>query len=791
MSMKNIPMIGKILMVLCAFGLLVIAGTTFTTNKMRSIDDTYSNVSDHNALSGLMLSRADSRMTAIRAAIQELLIAQTEADNGHAMQDLSTARSAFEKFIDGAATALPSHAADYRALKQQVLTVLDKDCAEAIRLGNTETGEATGSSQKIFLAQCSPLFRPLAQAFTTAVDGNLADAKTINDATTDITNATILTTWGIMLGGLAATMVMAFFAVRAWLSNPLMGLGSLMSDIAYGNVEVMVTGTDRKDEIGAMARIVQVFKETGQEKARLEADAVRQRRAADDERIRVETIQAEAAHQQRQVVDQIARGLSQLAGGELTFRLVEQFASDYDKLRIDFNGAMEKLQETMVVVSGNTSTIRSGTTEISTAADDLSKRTEQQAASLEETAAALDEITATVRKTAEGASHARQVVGTAKVDAEKSGQVVRRAVEAMSGIEKSAGQIGQIIGVIDEIAFQTNLLALNAGVEAARAGEAGRGFAVVASEVRALAQRSADAAKEIKTLISASTAQVEQGVDLVAETGKALERIVAQVSEINAIVSEISASTQEQSTGLEQINTAINQMDQVTQQNAAMVEESTAASHALSEETEELSRVISRFRIGGDIGAGVERRSARTVKPAAHKPVAALKTVGRGGPPRGGGGGGGPENRRPPPTATIGRSSDALPSKPSTSFTGCVGAACRGTAGQLRRIFGSRASRKPSPARLMATAVTRIARPGKVTIQGCERMNSRESASIEPHSGVGGCAPRPRKPSAAASRMASETPSVACTISGPRQFGSTVTKARRRPETPATRAAIT
>jgi methyl-accepting chemotaxis protein len=196
-----------------------------------------------------------------------------------------------------------------------------------------------------------------------------------------------------------------------------------------------------------------------------------------------------------------------------------------------------------------------------------------------------------VRKTAEGATHARHVVSTAKSDAEKGG-VVRQAISAMSGIEQSSRQIGQIIGVIDEIAFQTNLLALNAGVEAARAGDAGRGFVVVASEVRALAQRSAEAAKEIKSLISTSRSQVEQGVDLVAETGKALERIFAQVAEIDAIVSEIATSAQDQASGLQEVNTDVNQMDQVTQQNAAMVEESTAASHTLSLETEELTLLI-------------------------------------------------------------------------------------------------------------------------------------------------------------------------------------------------------
>ena len=230
------------------------------------------------------------------------------------------------------------------------------------------------------------------------------------------------------------------------------------------------------------------------------------------------------------------------------------------------------------------------------------------------------------------------MVSSAKTDAEHTGQVVRQAVEAMGSIEKSATQISQIIGVIDEIAFQTNLLALNAGVEAARAGDAGRGFAVVASEVRALAQRSAEAAKEIKTLISASTNQVAQGVDRVAQTGKALDRIMQQVGEIHGIVMEFSVSAQEQATGLDQVNTAINQMDQVTQQNAAMVEQTTAASYAMANETGKLSELISRF-VTGETAQRPRYEAVRAGKVAPRSlskaptraAVAAFKTVGRGG----------------------------------------------------------------------------------------------------------------------------------------------------------------
>jgi len=305
--------------------------------------------------------------------------------------------------------------------------------------------------------------------------------------------------------------------------------------------------------------------------------------------------QAEA--QRQLVVSVLGSALERLRAGDLTGRVDEAFPAEYEKLRTDFNATAAELQETLAQVSAAVGVMRSGSDEISRAADDLSRRTEQQAATLEETAAALEEITVTVRRTAEGAGQAREVVSQAKADAQQSSGIVHDAVTAMGGIEQSSRAIGQIIGVIDEIAFQTNLLALNAGVEAARAGDAGRGFAVVASEVRALAQRSAGAAKEIKGLISESEAQVSKGVALVGATGEALNRIAGQVAAINGVVSDIAASAHEQATGLHQVNTAVGQMDHVTQQNAAMVEQSTAASHGLTQESLELARLIARFRL--------------------------------------------------------------------------------------------------------------------------------------------------------------------------------------------------
>ena len=335
----------------------------------------------------------------------------------------------------------------------------------------------------------------------------------------------------------------------------------------------------------------------------------------DELRRRAEEAGRDALLKERTLVAQsLGVGLAKLAGKDLTYRLNGDIPEAYCELQSDFNAAIEQLDGAMQSVNGAVEAIESGAQEIGSAADDLAERTKRQAASLEETAAALDQITATVRKSAEGASHARSVVAVADQDAKKSALVVRQAVESMDAIAKSAQQINQIIGVIDEIAFQTNLLALNAGVEAARAGAAGKGFAVVASEVRALAQRSAEAAKDIKRLISASSAQVENGVKLVAETGAALERIAGQVAEISGVVADIAAGAKDQAAGLQQVNTAINRMDQATQQNAAMVEQSTAAGRALSDETDRLAGLVSAFAIGATSDE-LSRPSPRKIGP--------------------------------------------------------------------------------------------------------------------------------------------------------------------------------
>jgi len=255
------------------------------------------------------------------------------------------------------------------------------------------------------------------------------------------------------------------------------------------------------------------------------------------------------------------------------------------------------LVDTVSRVRMGTENINIGASEIAAGNTDLSQRTEEQAAALVQTASSMDQMTVNVKQNADSAQQAAQLAGQAADVATRGSRVVDDVVRTMGEITTSSRQIGDIIGVIDGIAFQTNILALNAAVEAARAGEQGRGFAVVAAEVRSLAQRSATAAKEIKALIETSTTTVEAGASLVSNAGSTMGEIVQSVRRVNEILEEISNASREQSAGIEQVNRAVGEMDQVTQQNAALVEQAAAAAHSLKDQVGVLREAISSFSL--------------------------------------------------------------------------------------------------------------------------------------------------------------------------------------------------
>jgi methyl-accepting chemotaxis protein len=299
-------------------------------------------------------------------------------------------------------------------------------------------------------------------------------------------------------------------------------------------------------------------------------------------------------------LNEIVRVLSALSHGDLTQKVENDYAGMFDQMKMDANATVDSLREIVQQIKDATENVNIGAKEIAAGNNDLSHRTEKQASSLEETAASMEELTSTVKNNAENAKQANQLAIDATGIAQRGVDVVAQVVKTMDDINDSSRKIGDIISVIDDIAFQTNILALNAAVEAARAGDQGKGFAVVAIEVRNLAQRAANAAGEIKNLIDDSVTRVTNGSKLVTNAGDTMGEIVTSIRGVTSMMSEITSASSEQSEGIEQVNKAVGQMDEVTQQNAALVEESAAAAEALEDQARTLLVSVSYFKIGNE-----------------------------------------------------------------------------------------------------------------------------------------------------------------------------------------------
>ena len=318
---------------------------------------------------------------------------------------------------------------------------------------------------------------------------------------------------------------------------------------------------------------------------------------------------AKAAELQ-QKVSTILTTVNAVATGDFT-QLVPDLGTDVvGQMSGALNKAIGSVRTALEGVREVSEQLADASGQLAAASEEISTGAQEQASSLEETASTLEEITSTVKQNSDSAQQARQLASGSKEVAEKGGQVVGLAVEAMGEINASSKKIAEIITAIDEIAFQTNLLALNAAVEAARAGEQGRGFAVVAAEVRNLAQRSATAAKEIKSLINDSVKKVDAGTDLVNRSGSTLNEIVTSVKRVTDIITEIAAASREQSTGIDQVNKAVTQMDSVTQRNATQTEEMSATAQTLTDQAAQLRDLVSRFKLGQTDGGRPAARVA-------------------------------------------------------------------------------------------------------------------------------------------------------------------------------------
>ncbi|MFF0952200.1 methyl-accepting chemotaxis protein [Rhizobium leguminosarum] len=615
--------IGTKLLALIAMTVAIGTGVgIYEATSLRSINRNYSAVLDIDVNGALKVGEIAGNSETIGRLLYRMILEQDETAKRKSEQELGQTFTEAASSIEKAGEYYPDRKGDLDAIKSDLdaLRAAAQPVLEATLAGDNAT--ATKLATDSFSPARTKVDRDVDQFYDWA-NANLAQK---NEAATAETNAVITMSYIALGVGAILALSLGILISTTQVVRPVRRLTGAMASLADIDLAVDVPFTDSRDEIGEMARAVEVFKQNGIKVREMDAAGASKRAKVAEMQRSIDAVIAAAAIGDfsrrtpedfgypdlnrivvglNQLVATVDRGvaetrrvISALAEGDLTENMRGEFQGAFGELQANVNATMANLRSVLGEVRAAIDTINGGAGEMRTASGDLSKRTEQQAASLEETSSALEEITVAVKSSTERATEASHMVDEARRSTEQSSSVVKDAVSAMGRIEQASGEIGQIINVIDEIAFQTNLLALNAGVEAARAGDAGKGFAVVAQEVRELAQRSAGAAKDIKALISRSSGEVQSGVKLVTATGEALGLIQGHVVKINEHVHSIATAAKEQSTGLSEVNTAVNQMDQMTQQNAAMVEESTAATNRLAEEAANLDRLIARFKLG-------------------------------------------------------------------------------------------------------------------------------------------------------------------------------------------------
>ena len=440
----------------------------------------------------------------------------------------------------------------------------------------------------------------------------------------------------LLVGGvlLAIAAVLGFFFARS-ISRPISRLTHTMETLAEGDLSVEVLGGARGDEIGAMARAVEVFRQNGLRMAEMtEAEAASIIRGQADRAAMMQQLQRSFGHVvdaaiagdfSRRVeadfpddelnalarsvnglVETVDRGvgetgvvLSALANTDLTHRMEGEYQGAFARLKSDVNAVADRLTDVVGELRTTSGTLKTATGEILSGANDLSERTTKQAATIEETSAAMEQLASTVLQNAQRAQEASAAAGDVTSSAEVGGQVMAQATEAMEKITQSSAKISNIIGMIDDIAFQTNLLALNASVEAARAGEAGKGFAVVAVEVRRLAQSAASASSDVKQLIEQSATEVKGGTRLVSDAASKLAAMLEAARSSNDLMTGIARESREQASSIEEVNAAVRQMDEMTQHNAALVEEMNAAIEQTEAQATKLDQIVDIFATDG------------------------------------------------------------------------------------------------------------------------------------------------------------------------------------------------
>ena len=523
-----------------------------------------------------------------------------------------------------------------------MVTSLASPVVDAAVAGETRLGESHDYRNMSMLVAAAPVTTPAGNWAAVAVMG-------MDEVLTPVTRMRDMM---LAIGaGLMLLVGIGGLAFSRTLTRPITRLTGTMDTLAKGDVMVDVPGTDRGDELGAMARAVEVFRENAEKVAALtEAEAARvlsaqaeraemmaslQRAFGDvvdaavagDFSRRVDATFPDAelnalAASVNDLVETVDRGLTEtgsvlaaLADADLTRRVEGEYRGAFARLKSDTNAVAERLGEIVSQLRATSSALKSATGEILSGANDLSERTTRQAATIEETSATMEQLASTVAGNAQKAESANQQAQAVARTAEAGGAVMAEANAAMERITQSSAKISSIIGMIDDIAFQTNLLALNASVEAARAGDAGKGFAVVAVEVRRLAQSAANASSEVKVLIEQSATEVQGGSRLVAEAADKIASMQAAITENTTALQAIARDSHEQALSIDEVNSSVRTLDEATQHNAALVEEINAAIEQTEAQATELDRVVDIFTVSTSNKPAVAATPANTQQP--------------------------------------------------------------------------------------------------------------------------------------------------------------------------------
>jgi methyl-accepting chemotaxis protein len=590
-----------VLLALVAIGLL-----GFATYQVLKTDQRYSVLVDQEQKATFKLIRGNRHVTGISlAGYQVLTYGATSSRGIDAIRSIEKSRTLALASSEEAASINPKLAGTLGRFEDGVDRV-HRATMDAVRVA--EQGDA--NQARLLMGRANDALdqftKELVVLNNSRIEAGIATSHEISEAS----NRTLI--WSLVLGTLMSLVAAAFglYVIKGGVATPLLSIEDRLRRIAGGDGSVDVPGTDRKDEIGSIARAVEVLRDGIAERVRL---------AKDKERAEAE---------QNHVVATMGSHLDRLAAGDLTASIQEDFSPAYVKLRDSFNSALTSLGGLIQSVSESASEIRTGSGEIAQASEDLARRTESNAASLEETSAAVaqmsERLKATATSSTETVGRADQAIATVT-----GGRAVAdEAVQAMGRVSDSAKGIDSVIEGLDKIAFQTRVLAMNAAVEAGRAGEAGRGFAVLADLVSALAMRAEEEAKRARDQLTVTQTDIVTAVGAVEKVDSALAAISSDVSEVHQLLGSMARDNQAQALAVTEINAAISSMDQSTQQNAAMVEETSAAARNLLSEVNGLAEQAGRFRTSGGVAA---QRVVATLAPA----LPAAKSAAPGLPKRG------------------------------------------------------------------------------------------------------------------------------------------------------------